>query len=271
MAFENSEWIWSNACPSADEYAEFYCDFEVGDKNTTLNISADSNYAAYVNGTLAAFGQYADFPHDKVYDSVDISKYCKSGKNSLAIIVWYYGIETTAVYCLGNAALCFEVLNGDSVAAFSGKHTLSRKSLSYTSHSKKTITSQLGFSFEYDSNKQDDWLAGKLNGFCKSTVVDQNLPLRIRPNKKLELLPTVNAKQIKVLSDTELLFDLGEEYTGFLYLDFECDTAQNLRLRYDNGTCGGCRYAHRLFCCKRCIGDTAVCACLCRRYHAVCD
>lgn len=40
-----------------------------------LQISADSNYAAYINGRLAAWGQYADYPYDKIYDEVDVTEF----------------------------------------------------------------------------------------------------------------------------------------------------------------------------------------------------
>ena len=230
--FENSKWIWSSPQAAPDEYGEFYTGFDFSGGNAVLNISADSNYAAYVNGKLAAFGQYADYPHDKVYDSVDITAFCRPGKNSLAVIVWYFGIGTSAVYCMGNAALMFEVINGERTAAVSSTATLSRKSLAYISHKQKKITGQLGFSFEYDANKQDGWMTGQTNGFAPSLEVKQTLPLRPRPNKKLELLPVVAAKEIKRFNDCKVLFDLGEEYAGFLYLDIQSDVAQRVTVAY---------------------------------------
>ena len=79
---ENAKWIWCLENAKPDEYAEFYTAFEYDGGECTINISADSNYALYINGKLSAFGQYADFPHDKVYDSVDITGFCKNGKAS---------------------------------------------------------------------------------------------------------------------------------------------------------------------------------------------
>lgn len=231
-AFESSKWIWTNKSPAPDEYGEFYSEFEFEDKTVVLNISADSNYAAYVNGRLAAFGQYADYPHDKIYDSVDITAFCRQGKNSLAVVVWYCGIGTTAVYCMGNAALMFEVVSGGKTVAVSSSATLSRKSLAYISHKQKKITPQLGFSFEYDANKQDGWMTGEISGFGKSVLVGQSLALRPRPNKKLMLLSTVCAKEIKRFSDTKVLFDLGEEYAGFLSLDIQSECAQRITVAY---------------------------------------
>lgn len=40
-----------------------------------LYISADSNYAVYINGKLLYAGQYPDYPDYKVYDVFDIASY----------------------------------------------------------------------------------------------------------------------------------------------------------------------------------------------------
>ena len=52
-------WIWENHCPRYHEYADFSEDFSVKKANekVLLRISADSNYAAYVNGERVVFGQ----------------------------------------------------------------------------------------------------------------------------------------------------------------------------------------------------------------------
>ena len=71
--FEKSKWIWLASGECADQYAEFLdtvCHF--GEK-TVINISADSDYALFVNGCYAASGQYGDYEHYKIYDTVDIA------------------------------------------------------------------------------------------------------------------------------------------------------------------------------------------------------
>ena len=67
--FKKANWIWCESEGQADEYGEFYSSFNYdGEKNVKLKISADSNYAVYINGKFEVFGQYADFPYDKIYD-----------------------------------------------------------------------------------------------------------------------------------------------------------------------------------------------------------
>jgi hypothetical protein len=74
---ELAKWIWINAEPAADEYGEFYDRFDFEKGSVQLSISADSNYAVWLNGTLVAFSQYTDYPYDKVYDTVDLTAHCR--------------------------------------------------------------------------------------------------------------------------------------------------------------------------------------------------
>ena len=77
---DRSKWIWlSEEAP--DQYADFTDSFEYGGRDARLLISADSNYAVWLNGTLVHAGQYPDFPHYKIFDSIDLSPYCRAGKN----------------------------------------------------------------------------------------------------------------------------------------------------------------------------------------------
>ena len=199
MILEKSDWIWSNSNPDCDEYGEFIDEFISNEGKVLFYISADSNYTAYLNGEIIAFGQYADFPYDKVYDCIDITEYCKAGNNRLAIRVWYYGLETTQVYCRGNAGLLYCVAVGDNILCNSGEKTLSRMSNAYMNHRKQIITSQLGYGFGYDASKEDDWINCSEDGFKPAVIVEQNLPLRERPCDRLKMQDAVFAKEITQL------------------------------------------------------------------------
>jgi hypothetical protein len=63
LSLHASNFIWCNSTPANDEYGEFYSSFAYETGKVTLRITADSNYAAYLNGTLCACGQYANYPH----------------------------------------------------------------------------------------------------------------------------------------------------------------------------------------------------------------
>ena len=232
MILEQGKWIWHSEKAQADEYAEFYSSFKYNGGRALLSISADSNYAAYINGKLAAFGQYADFPYDKVYDTVDVSSFCSAGENHLAIVVWYYGIDSTSVYYPGKAAVLFALdCDGKCICASSAR-TLSRKSPSYAHHRQKILTGQLGLSFFYDAAKEDSWKIGCLNGFTESVLVEQELPLRKRPCEKLVLESPTKGRLCKKVSETDLIFDLGINTVGFLQIETESDAEQKLLISY---------------------------------------
>ena len=144
---ENAKWIWSNQNPKEDEYSEFLDQFVYESGKVTLQISADSNYAAYINGQLAAWGQYADFPYDKVYDEVDVTDFCQKGDNRIAIIVWYYGLSSIFTYYPGKAGLLYALVCDDTVLCESGESTLSRKSVAYMNHRMHMITPQIGYGY----------------------------------------------------------------------------------------------------------------------------
>ena len=93
-----SKWIWKKNFSGNDIYCDFLDYFDYDSGRVGVRISADSNYALYLNGELIESGQYGDFPHYKIYDTIDITKYCNKGKNTLAITVWYYGKTTLCYY-----------------------------------------------------------------------------------------------------------------------------------------------------------------------------
>ncbi len=244
---KNAHWIWCSCDPQMDEYGEFVDEFSYEAGKATLQISADSNYAAYINGQLAAWGQYADFPYDKVYDEVDVTSFCRKGNNRLAILVWYYGLETSSVYYPGNAGLLYALECSGSVLCQSSKSTLSRMSKAYRNHRCKCLSGQLGFGYGYDATKEDNWLTGQLHGFAPSVIVNQTLPLRIRPCDKLTLLPEVAGIPCKQLSDTDIIFDLGREQVGFLSFALNSSCEQNITISYGEHLADGCV--------RRSIGD----------------
>ncbi len=238
--FTTSSWIWSNQSPQRDEYSEFVDHFIYKKGHVILRISADTNYAAYINGRLAAWGQYADFPYDKVYDELDITEYCQRGENRIAIIVWYCGLDYTSTYYPGNAGLLYEVSCACTVLCRSNETTLSRISNTYMNHREKLITLQLGLGYSYDATKEDSWLTGELYDFEPSLIVEQTLPLRIRPCDKLTLLPEVSGVECKRISETDVIFDLGSEQVGFLSFQLTSPCEQDITIAYGEHLVDGC-------------------------------
>ena len=224
--FEKSRWIWPCANARPDEYAEFCEQIDFFGKEAQLCISSDSNYTVYVNGALAAFGQYPDFPYNKVYDRIDISRYMRQGKNVIAIRVWYYGIDTASTYYPGVAGLIYSLFADGALLAYSSASTLSRLSPAFIPYKCKSITCQLGLTFEYDSRRADAWMLGEPDGkypFSESVELDISPAMRERACLCTQLGQTHKGREIagNNIAPTSAhgrIFDLGCEAVGFICL-----------------------------------------------------
>ena len=84
----------------------------------------------------------------------------------------------------------------------SGEHTRARYSVTYRHGAEKWVTRQLGFSFAYDSTREDDWkTTGK--DFQAAVIVEKNCLFVKRPIRKLELLECVQGRIILSYKEEE--------------------------------------------------------------------
>ena len=128
--FQKAQWIWRAEEAGRDEFCDFLDTVTVpsGKGRYYLTVAADSNYTVWLGGKLAAFGQYADYPHYKVCDRVDVTDLLSAGEVRLGATVWYYGINSST-YRVGTAGLIYEITDErGNVLAASGTSTLSRLS-----------------------------------------------------------------------------------------------------------------------------------------------
>ncbi len=228
----NGEWIWYEPCSSVDSYGEFYSEFEAFNENCRILLSCDSDYALYVNGNFVTSNQYGDFEHYKIYDEIDLTSYLINGKNRIAIEVWHFG-ETSQKYLKSDAGLIFDIYCGDRLVLKSDESILSRKSRAYKSGLKKRVSSQLGFSFFYDSTKQDDWKNGNGVGFENAKKVFKDCIFYPRPNEKLRLLKQKEPVSLrKSHSNRTVLVDLGEETVGLPLMKFTSPVEQKITVFY---------------------------------------
>ena len=238
--FEKSKWIWPVAEAKCDEYAEFLCDVDFFGRGAELYVSSDSNYTVYVNGALAAFGQYADFPYMKVYDKIDLSRFMRQGKNVIAFRVWYYGIDTASTYYPGTAGLIYSIYFDEVLAAYSSSLTPSRLSPAFVPYKCKSITGQLGLTFEYDSKQADAWMLGEPN---PDYPFGPSFEVKISPEmRERTCLPTcfgethkgreVSGNGIEPVSKHGRIFDLGREAVGFICLRFRTESASPITVAF---------------------------------------
>jgi alpha-L-rhamnosidase len=97
----------------SNSWLDFIKTFELDEVPTsaTALIACDSKYWMWINGELAVFeGQLkrGPTPDDTYYDKVDISSYLKSGKNKIAVLVWYFGKDGFSHNSSGQAGLVFQ-------------------------------------------------------------------------------------------------------------------------------------------------------------------
>ena len=84
-SFESADWIWLASGEFKDQYVDFLDTvYHIGEK-TVINISADSDYTLFVNGEYAASGQYGDYEHYKIYDTIDITHLLRIGERVEAV------------------------------------------------------------------------------------------------------------------------------------------------------------------------------------------
>lgn len=105
-----AEWIWTNEyAGQPNKWVAMRKEVNLANVQDTVKalISADTKYWLWINGELVVFeGSYTGGPSpvkpaprvdffpiasNKYYDTVDISSYLKTGKNTIAALVWYYG------------------------------------------------------------------------------------------------------------------------------------------------------------------------------------
>ncbi|MBQ7596146.1 MAG: hypothetical protein IJU45_05725, partial [Clostridia bacterium] len=176
MVFEHSRWIWWRRHAENDEYGDFYACFEAREDGEPLifRIAVDGDYALYLNGVFVSSNSYNDYPENKVYDELSLAPFVKKGKNHAAIRVWHPG-ETNFHYApTADAGLIFEIVGRDGPRLASGEATLARRSGAFVSGRKQQITSQLGYGFRYNAEREDGWMTGDGDGFAPA--VPRDLP-----------------------------------------------------------------------------------------------
>ena len=201
-----AKWIWKNANNRKDDYAGFTAPFEYTGGRAYIRISADSEYAVFINGKFVYAGQYADFPWYKIYDSIEITEYLTRGKNICEVWVWRCG-DVNFCHYVNRSAVRFEITGGGSVLFTSDENTLSRSLPVFKSGHKKTITKQIGYSFLADYAKR--------SGRYRKSVIVSGMPEKVfpRPVERLLFKNKIPAEKI-----SKNVFDLGRETVVIPYL-----------------------------------------------------
>lgn len=232
--FEKSRWIWLSEGESADSYADFKDSFSYsGEGSVRLNISVDSDYTLYVNGVYAASNQYGDYEHYKIYDELDVSELLRKGKNEIKITVHYFGAASSR-YRPAKAGLIYELISNGEVLARSSEKTQSRLNPAYESGRRVSVSNQLGFTFFYNANNENE------DGYKDSKAVEKNCTFFPRPIKKAQVKARKPIKNVTRYDDTHFLIDLGGECVGLPTLDIISDGEQKITVAFGEHIDDGC-------------------------------
>lgn len=217
--------IWNKETGNINSYACFKTEFIIEElqSKTILNISADSEYAVYVNEKFVDCGQFDDYPFDKIYDEIDVSSFLKQGNNELKIEVYHQGVSTFQ-YVVGKAGLWFEIISNGNIVSKSSSKVLSAPIIGFKQGELPMITEQLGYTYHFDAGKQ-------YGTFAESTEFDF-VNVRKRPIKKCFL----TEKKARLKTQGVFIRDDGDylaykEYNSIF--DNGLITEDNVYLLYD--------------------------------------
>lgn len=202
---ENSKYIW---CDSRGDGRNLFCMFR---RNFTcvsrplkavINIFADTIYELHVNGKYVNFGPVRFAPRFPLYDSHDISKFIRPGRNSIAVLVNYFGCKTYKSIPAGAGMIAWgglETGNGEKISFDSNsKDWLAEKSSAYDEAAPK-MSFALNPLVIFDQEKEPEgWRSAEFDDSKWKQAVE------IEDQKKWgELMP----RNIPFMSGSEILPD----------------------------------------------------------------
>ncbi len=94
--FDQAKWIWPTEVSAPNQRANFFFEAEVDalPDRVEVTLSCETKYWLFVNGELVVFdgGLFREStPGNGYFDTVDVTKYLRVGRNELAVQVWYFG------------------------------------------------------------------------------------------------------------------------------------------------------------------------------------
>ncbi len=228
MISPEAKWIWVNSDPQKNEYAYFEGEYDWNGELALFSIVAETDYILYVNQKRVAFGQFAGYPFEKYCDEIDLSPYCTNGKNKFLITVRYEGINSLT-HIDDGAGVIFSLSLNEKAVLWSGEHTTGGYDNRYLQHVERLITSQLGLTSGMRSG--EDFLPSP----C--VLVKKTANVKLRPVQKTVMGEAIEGKCV---SSAPLIYDLGRETAGYLFLRIRAERAGELQVVYGEHIADGC-------------------------------
>ncbi len=111
--FGKAHWISTERCQSATNTWLIYrkvVEMTEVPESLVANIAADTKYWLWINDQLVVFEgglKRGPTPRDTYYDPVEIAPYLQTGKNTIAVLVWYFGKDGFSHVSSGKAGMLF--------------------------------------------------------------------------------------------------------------------------------------------------------------------
>lgn len=252
--FTGAQWVWTER-EDKNQYVEIRAEFTLkGDiSSALLAVSADNEYAAYINGAPAGDGQYDDFPMHKAYNVHDVSSLVKSGVNELLIRAYHQG-ENSFQYIAGPAGVIFELSAGENRVA-SGPECQAREYALYESGDMEKVSPQLGYTFHCDATRPvAEWAPVRI------VTARDDTDMYLRPIKALTIgapaesrvifsgvyalrggdTPAMRMQQAFIAPGADkaavdgrvMIFDLGRETAGLIHMEVSCAAESDIMVGY---------------------------------------
>ena len=232
MISPKAKWIWINTDPQKNEYAYFEGEYDWNGECAIFSIAAETDYILYVNQKRVAFGQFAGYPTEKYCDEIDLTPHSRRGRNHIRVSVRYEGVNSLTHIDDGAGVIFSLSLNG-KVTLWSGTHTFGGYDNRYLQHVQRLITSQLGLTSGMHSGEDFEQRP------C--VVVQKTNHIKPRPVKKTVMGKAVEGVR---LSTESLIYDLGREVAGYLFLRIRAERAGQLQICYGEHIADGCVRQH---------------------------
>lgn len=106
----DANWIWDSGPQQPVNhymYIRREIDIPTNPLKVVVHVSADSRYKLYVNGKMVGRGPVRSDPRWQHYDTYDLTKSFRKGRNSIAALVHHYGTDTFT-YHLGRGGFLLD-------------------------------------------------------------------------------------------------------------------------------------------------------------------
>jgi len=253
-----ASWISNPDCQNAtNTWLAFRKEISLDKKpqNALVQIAADSKYWLWINGELAVFEggvKRGPTPRDTYFDEVDISSYLNEGKNTLAILVWYFGKDGFSHKSSGKAGLLFQGMINEKWI-LSDKTWMTAIHPSYESTGKPHPNFRLPESnIRYDARNglgewtsknyqsKGAWKAAKEFGIPPVAPWNELHPRLIPQWKNFGLKEYINQDSIPVKSDgNPIVCQLPANIHVTPYLEIEAPEGTEIGIQTDNYMGGG--------------------------------